>query len=195
MTDKKSNDSRRKLLKSIAAGSGAVVAGKSLPKSWSKPVISTVLLPAHAETSDATTYSQTQGFEHLGIKDSDQSDGDPPMPNQTLTFSLGGLTPIDDGTVTISNLAGDLDDRPDEVWTIMMNGVVLGSTKYSDDHCWTAEGSVFDVTKAALLAAISGDSIEIKAVNEGGISQNCGPDAEKGESNRMDITLVFLAQA
>ncbi len=31
MTDKKSNDSRRKLLKSIAAGSGAVVAGKSLP--------------------------------------------------------------------------------------------------------------------------------------------------------------------
>ncbi len=29
MTDKKSNDSRRKLLKSIAAGSGAVVAGKS----------------------------------------------------------------------------------------------------------------------------------------------------------------------
>ncbi len=195
MTDKKSNDSRRKLLKSIAAGSGALVAGKSLPKSWSKPVINTVLLPAHAETSDATTYSQTQGFEDHGTRNPAGDNSDPLMLDQTLTFSLGGLTPIDDGTVTISNLAGDLDDSPDEVWTIMMNGVVLGSTKYSATHCSTAEGSVFDVTKAALLAAISGDSIEIKAVNKGGINKNCGDVSDNGESNRMDITLVFLAQA
>jgi len=54
VTDKKSNDSRRKLLKSIAAGSGAVVAGKSLPESWSKPVINSVMLPAHAETTDGS---------------------------------------------------------------------------------------------------------------------------------------------
>ena len=51
MTDKKSNNSRRKLLKSIAAGSGAVVAGKSLPECWSKPVVDAVMLPAHAQTS------------------------------------------------------------------------------------------------------------------------------------------------
>ena len=47
-------DSRRKLLKSIAAGSGAVVAGKSLPESWSKPFVDSVVLPAHATTTDAT---------------------------------------------------------------------------------------------------------------------------------------------
>ena len=52
MTDKKSNDSRRKLLKSIAAGSGAVVAGKSLPESWTKPIVDSVMLPAHAETTN-----------------------------------------------------------------------------------------------------------------------------------------------
>lgn len=52
MSDKKSNDSRRKLLKSLAAGSGAVVAGKSLPKEWSKPVVDSVMLPAHAETTN-----------------------------------------------------------------------------------------------------------------------------------------------
>lgn len=46
-----SNKSRRKLLKSIAAGSGAVIAGKSLPESWSKPVVDSVLLPVHAQTS------------------------------------------------------------------------------------------------------------------------------------------------
>jgi len=47
------NESRRKLLKSIAAGSGAIVAGKSLPESWSRPVVDSVMLPAHAQTSTA----------------------------------------------------------------------------------------------------------------------------------------------
>jgi len=51
MKDKKSSVSRRKLLKSIAAGSGAVIAGKSLPENWSRPVVDSVLLPAHAQTS------------------------------------------------------------------------------------------------------------------------------------------------
>ena len=49
--DKKSSESRRKLLKSIAAGSGAIVAGKNLPESWSRPVVDSVMLPAHAQTS------------------------------------------------------------------------------------------------------------------------------------------------
>ena len=45
---------RRKLLQSIAAGSGAVVAGKSIPETWSKPVIDSIVLPAHATTTDVT---------------------------------------------------------------------------------------------------------------------------------------------
>ena len=49
-----SDQSRRKLLKSIATGSGAIVAGKSLPESWSKPVVDSVLLPVHAQTSCTT---------------------------------------------------------------------------------------------------------------------------------------------
>lgn len=50
-------DSRRKLLKSIAVGTGAVVAGKSLPDSWSRPVVDSVMLPAHAMTSGTVSYS------------------------------------------------------------------------------------------------------------------------------------------
>ena len=46
-----SNHARRKLLKGIAAGSGAVIAGKSLPDSWSRPMVDSVMLPAHAQTS------------------------------------------------------------------------------------------------------------------------------------------------
>ena len=55
MTDKKeSSDSRRKLLKSLAAGSGALIAGKSLPDSWARPVVDSVLLPVHAQTSQTS---------------------------------------------------------------------------------------------------------------------------------------------
>ncbi len=59
MTNKKPTDSRRKLLKSIAVGSGAVVAGKSLPESWSKPVVNAVALPAHALTTNEDTNEGT----------------------------------------------------------------------------------------------------------------------------------------
>jgi hypothetical protein len=57
------NDSRRKLLKSIAAGSGAIVAGKSLPESWSKPVVNAVMLPAHAATTEEELADYFGSFE------------------------------------------------------------------------------------------------------------------------------------
>lgn len=47
----RNKQSRRKMLKSIAAGSGAVVAGASLPDQWAKPMVDSVLLPAHANAS------------------------------------------------------------------------------------------------------------------------------------------------
>lgn len=47
----RSKQSRRKALKSMVAGSGAVIAGKSLPEEWAKPMVDSVLLPAHAQTS------------------------------------------------------------------------------------------------------------------------------------------------
>ena len=57
MTD--TRHSRRKLLKTIATGSGAVAAGKSLPESWSRPVVDAVMLPAHAETTDESISDPT----------------------------------------------------------------------------------------------------------------------------------------
>lgn len=55
MKDAKSggSPSRRKLLKSIAAGGGAVVATRYIPGQWSEPVVDSVVLPAHAQTSQA----------------------------------------------------------------------------------------------------------------------------------------------
>lgn len=48
-----SNENRRKLLKSIAAGSGTLIAGKNLPESWIQPVVETMIIPAHAQTSQS----------------------------------------------------------------------------------------------------------------------------------------------
>lgn len=62
MTDKKDKnqeaeindeklEKRRKALKSILAGSGTVVTAAAMQDKWAKPVIESVVLPAHAQTS------------------------------------------------------------------------------------------------------------------------------------------------
>jgi hypothetical protein len=55
MSDKKSADEklekRRKALKNILAGSGTVVSAAAMQDKWARPVIETVILPAHAQTS------------------------------------------------------------------------------------------------------------------------------------------------
>ncbi len=61
MSDKK--NSRRKLLKSIAAGSGAIVAGKTLPEAWTKPVVDAVMLPVHAATTTEDDCAVYTGFD------------------------------------------------------------------------------------------------------------------------------------
>ena len=54
MTDTKPDkrsQSRRKILRSLVAGGGAVTSSKMLPDAWTKPVVEAVLIPAHAQTS------------------------------------------------------------------------------------------------------------------------------------------------
>ena len=88
MRDKKSTDNRRKLLKSIAAGSGAIVAGKTLPESWVRPVVDSIILPAHAQTSCVVA----------GCYASPSS----APPNQTIiiTVSDAGLVTVSSGGAT-----------------------------------------------------------------------------------------------
>lgn len=53
MSDQKKSKhtARRSLLKSVVAGGGVFAVGKMLPESWTRPVVQSVALPAHAQTS------------------------------------------------------------------------------------------------------------------------------------------------
>jgi hypothetical protein len=173
---------RRKLLKTLAGAGGVVAAGALLPEKWSRPVVDRILVPAHAQATGVSgTYSETLGY------DIPFNSGGNLIPNQSFVFPLGGVTPAGDGTVTISNLQGDLGDGPIEQWTIRFaaSGIVLGSTNNSPGDCLPAPGSVFNVTQAQLQAAISGGSIEISAENGGDIQDFCV------DANTMDVTLTF----
>lgn len=57
-------DRRRDALRKILAGGGIVVGAESLPGNWSKPLIDSVVLPAHAQTTGdvATTPAPTTTF-------------------------------------------------------------------------------------------------------------------------------------
>ncbi len=55
MNDQRDNDhriaARRRLLKSLVASGGVYATGKFLPHDWKRPVVNSVTLPAHAESS------------------------------------------------------------------------------------------------------------------------------------------------
>jgi hypothetical protein len=51
MSDERTNEGRRRLLKALAVGGGAIAAAEALPEKWTKPVIDQVEVPLHAQAS------------------------------------------------------------------------------------------------------------------------------------------------
>jgi len=88
-----SDQSRRRLLKSIAAGSGAVIAGKSLPESWLKPVVESAVLPLHADSSPPEPEpSEPVGCEAGGV-----------LPTVTTTSATDGFVNAINGAGNVTN--------------------------------------------------------------------------------------------
>jgi hypothetical protein len=58
----KVSSSRRRLLKALTAGgAGAAITAKLLPASWTRPVVDSVLLPAHAQATGFSGSFSTSG--------------------------------------------------------------------------------------------------------------------------------------
>ena len=113
MTDKKSSESRRNLLKSIAAGSGVIVAGKSLPESWSRPVVDSVMLPAHAQTSPPGSTIYASAF----------SGGPTTPPGAICVTALGSVADI---TIWFEISAGI------DLSIFQVSGVPIGPTSFTN---------------------------------------------------------------
>lgn len=62
-TSSREKPARRRLLKVLASGSGAVVGMKTLPAHWTQPVLDSVALPAHAQTSPDLSLSDPCGID------------------------------------------------------------------------------------------------------------------------------------
>ena len=109
-----SDQSRRKLLKSIAAGSGAVIAGKSLPEKWSRPIVDSVVVPAHAQTSSYVYAANlsllfTKADSETMMAGDESGLLDSLIPNANA--GGGGMMPITTEYLCITVLGGVFDGR------------------------------------------------------------------------------------
>ncbi|HKI73819.1 MAG TPA: hypothetical protein VJ998_04215 [Pseudomonadales bacterium] len=92
------NTSRRKLLTSTAVLGAAIGAGRILPKEWTRPVVESVLLPAHANISgcsgtfcdfgDGDVLITVSGGTVMATVGADSGKG-PSSPDGTFSFALG----------------------------------------------------------------------------------------------------------
>ena len=91
MSDTNAPEGRRRLLKALAVGGGAVVVGASLPAAWTKPVIESVVLPAHAQASGGAALTDEDFFTAVALWFSDED---------TATATYGHISTWDVAAVT-----------------------------------------------------------------------------------------------
>lgn len=118
---KKYTESRRKALKSMMAGGAAATGTGLLSKEWAKPVVDSVMLPAHAQTSlveeppviggfltsASMAYSATGATNVSGSLDPSTSPATVDLPDPLADYSYN-LTPtmaVQPGTTGNFNLA------------------------------------------------------------------------------------------
>ena len=91
MPDATRTEGRRQLLKAVTVGGGAVVVGASLPAAWTKPVIESVVLPAHAQASGGAALTDENFFTAVALWFSDEG---------TATATYGHISTWDVSAVT-----------------------------------------------------------------------------------------------
>lgn len=102
MTDKnKAIENRRKLLKSVAAGGGAIIAGKTLPDTWTKPAVDSIILPAHAQTSNGPF----SGTSVVALLDSDA--------DSLLASAMETVVPQANAVTTVRDLSWCIEPNAD----------------------------------------------------------------------------------
>jgi hypothetical protein len=95
---------RRKLLKALATGGGAIVATTTLPGQWVKPLIEIGLLPAHAQASSPAVVAPFSI-----IPEADPLGGPiTTCPEATITIISATLSPAPPAGQTVTFTIGDI---------------------------------------------------------------------------------------
>lgn len=185
---------RRRLLKSIVVSGGAVVAGKGLPETWSKPLIDAVLLPAHAQTTPAcasdTTFSETLSSGEL----CPAVTGAPVPDPAPFVFNWPGLTPAGTGTLTVT-ARGDItgNEGPnEEAWRIEVNGKYEGDVGNTNPAVGGPDTATenFRIGLADLYAANGTATVTAQNVAPNGGNIDCDAGIPNTD---VTVTLTFPA--
>jgi hypothetical protein len=110
--DNTRNLARRKILRTLVAGGGALTAAKITPEQWTKPVVEAVVLPSHAATSVVRGTSSPFGNFSSGLVTvdtvnpiSEQLLADEPISEELLEFFM----PSANAQPVCSNLSCDVE--------------------------------------------------------------------------------------
>ncbi len=135
-SDKKDleNKGRRKAIKKIAAGVGAVATYNVLPKQWTRPIVDQIVMPAHAATSGTSLHDPCT----ITVVSGDQS-------TATVTIQVNGyVTPPTANLPTSIVAAGSVTVNT----TTAADGTFLGTVTVSGGPGITSVAVVTTVTGA-----------------------------------------------
>jgi len=186
MKKRNSDESRRKILKSIAAGSGAIVAGKTLPENWARPVVDSVILPSHAQTSCpglVNSVPSSLTVQSLVGAPGIDPDGIEILFDGCTSLTMSGLddpsgsqdriTFIDSDSSLVSANNFDVEDGPGTNWNMISNSFggpipisnvadgshVIRATRLTGSNAGTTYDILFDVAVPALVPPTDGNEM------------------------------------
>ena len=159
MKGKNPSITRRRIVKGLAAGAGAVVWHSALPSRWTTPIIESISLPAHAQTSMPIPARCTD-LVMKQVKGTSQS--------QNLTVSASGKFPV--------NQVGQVFYITFEAYT---EAVITGMEKNGEEGFLTSVADLLSVPAAMAASPACSVVVSVTVGADGAFSGEaeltCGP--------------------
>lgn len=167
MTDNNTekNTARRRLLKSIVAGGGVLATGKLLPENWARPVVQSVLLPAHAQTSPVSFDGFFDTGELLG-----DAGGSQPGSILDMFVSPAHAQVAVCNTVSVSRIQINVSGGNAAICLTTFDASFPGSTSVNESTRELADAAISGTGAQLVNMQVSSDASRI----EGDID-HCGP--------------------
>ena len=140
-----SGASRRAALKNIAAGAGVIAGSQALPERWLKPVVSSIVMPVHAQTSPSSAFEGCQISEGSLVRNAEGTFSETRYSFEVQTEATDGTTVDlivrDPGTDPFNSQEGGVESS-DFVDTAIVDE---GRVTFSGDIATNTEATPIDV--------------------------------------------------